>query len=313
MGLLDKASDTSNKTAQTAAKPKAVAVAKAKPAKAVKAAKPVKAAKAVKAAKPAKAARVAKPAKERRPLLSNEGLPDGYEIATKNARFLAWLMNFVWNFGVLSAALFVSVAGSTPTLPAIAALLMIITNVFVIPIMTGRTLGNFISRTRYITANESKPNPVHGFLVNSVGLMGLTGFGLVVFFMGKLFDENSGKLLPLSLVFLIIGLVLVVIRIIDGRFKSNSDQNQGLYDMLFGAYLVKYVPQEGEELTGIAARLNRMGNYGDSFTQRREAASKKKAEKVAKSATKVSDGDASAENAASEESKDEPDDSEKTE
>jgi hypothetical protein len=313
MGLLDKASDTSNKTAQTAAKPKAVAVAKAKPAKAVKAAKPVKAAKAVKAAKPAKAARVAKPAKERRPLLSNEGLPDGYEIATKNARFLAWLMNFVWNFGVLSAALFVSVAGSTPTLPAIAALLMIITNVFVIPIMTGRTLGNFISRTRYITANESKPNPVHGFLVNSVGLMGLTGFGLVVFFMGKLFDENSGKLLPLSLVFLIIGLVLVVIRIIDGRFKSNSDQNQGLYDMLFGAYLVKYVPQEGEELTGIAARLNRMGNYGDSFTQRREAASKKKAEKVAKSATKVSDDDASAENAASEESKDDPDDSEKTE
>jgi hypothetical protein len=313
MGLLDKASDTSNKTAQTAAKPKAVAVAKAKPAKAVKAAKPVKAAKAVKAAKPAKAARVAKPAKERRPLLSNEGLPDGYEIATKNARFLAWLMNFVWNFGVLSAALFVSVAGSTPTLPAIAALLMIITNVFVIPIMTGRTLGNFISRTRYITANESKPNPVHGFLVNSVGLMGLTGFGLVVFFMGRLFDENSGKLLPLSLVFLIIGLVLVVIRIIDGRFKSNSDQNQGLYDMLFGAYLVKYVPQEGEELTGIAARLNRMGNYGDSFTQRREAASKKKAEKVAKSATKVSDDDASAENAASEESKDEPDDSEKTE
>ena len=276
MGLLDKASDTSNKTAQTAAKPKAVAVAKAKPAKAVKAAKPVKAAKAVKAAKPAKAARVAKPAKERRPLLSNEGLPDGYEIATKNARFLAWLMNFVWNFGVLSAALFVSVAGSTPTLPAIAALLMIITNVFVIPIMTGRTLGNFISRTRYITANESKPNPVHGFLVNSVGLMGLTGFGLVVFFMGRLFDENSGKLLPLSLVFLIIGLVLVVIRIIDGRFKSNSDQNQGLYDMLFGAYLVKYVPQEGEELTGIAARLNRMGNYGDSFTQRRETASKKK-------------------------------------
>ena len=313
MGLLDKASDTSNKTAQTAAKPKAVAVAKAKPAKAVKAAKPVKAAKAVKAAKPAKAARVAKPAKERRPLLSNEGLPDGYEIATKNARFLAWLMNFVWNFGVLSAALFVSVAGSTPTLPAIAALLMIITNVFVIPIMTGRTLGNFISRTRYITANESKPNPVHGFLVNSVGLMGLTGFGLVVFFMGRLFDENSGKLLPLSLVFLIIGLVLVVIRIIDGRFKSNSDQNQGLYDMLFGANLVKYVPQEGEELTGIAARLNRMGNYGDSFTQRREAASKKKAEKVAKSATKVSEDDASAENAASEESKDEPDDSEKTE
>jgi hypothetical protein len=316
MGLLDKASDTSTKTPEASKKPKAVAVAKAKPAKAVAVAKakPAKAV-AVAKAKPAKAVKAAKPAKERRPLLNNAGLPDGYEVATKNARFLAWLMNFVWNFGVLSAALFVSVAGSTPTLPAIAALLMIITNVFVIPIMTGRTLGNFISRTRYITANESKPNPVHGFLVNSVGLMGLTGFGMVVFFMGRLFDDG-GKLLPVSLVFLILGLILVTIRIIDGRFKSNSDQNQGLYDMLFGAYLVKYVPQEGEELSGIAARLNRMGNYGDSFTQRREAAKKKKAEK-AKAVAKAPGDEESAEDpveeAPSEDLKDESKDSDKTE
>lgn len=317
MGLLDKASDTSNKKPVATAKPKAVAVAKAKPVKAVKAAKPVKAGKPVKAARAAKAV---KPAKDRRPILNNTGLPEGYEIATKNARFLAWLMNFVWNFGVLSAALFVSIAGSTPTLPAVAALLMIIANVFVIPIMTGRTLGNFISRTRYITANESKPNPVHGLLVNSVGLMGLTGFGLVVFFMGRLFDD-AGKLLPVSLVFLIIGLVLVVIRIIDGRFKSNSDQSQGLYDMLFGAFLVKYVPQEGEELSGIAARLNRMGNYGDSFTQRREKASEKKALKVAKAATKVTEDVDSSDKAENEElkdqskdeSKDESKDSDKTE
>lgn len=313
MGLLDKASDTSTKTPVASKKPKAVAVAKAKPAKAVKAAKPVKAANPVKAARAAKAA---KPAKERRPILNNAGLPEGYEIATKNARFLAWLMNFVWNFGVLSAALFVSVAGSTPTIPAIAALLMIITNVFVIPIMTGRTLGNFISRTRYITANEAKPNPVHGFLVNSTGLMGLTGFGLVVFFMGRLFDD-AGKLLPVSLIFLIIGLVLVVVRIVDGRFKSNSDQSQGLYDMLFGAYLVKYVPQEGEELSGIAARLNRMGNYGDSFTQRREKASQKKALKTAKAVTKATEDDNSSDKAANEEpkdeSKDESEDKDKTE
>ena len=238
-----------------------------------KASKPVRLCKAVK--EPCKGGKTCKRAT---PNLNNAGLPEGYEIATKTARFLAWLMNFVWNFGVLSAALFVSVAGSTPTIPAIAALLMIITNVFVIPIMTGRTLGNFISRTRYITANEAKPNPVHGFLVNSTGLMGLTGFGLVVFFMGRLFDD-AGKLLPVSLIFLIIGLVLVVVRIVDGRFKSNSDQSQGLYDMLFGAYLVKYVPQEGEELSGIALRLESMANFGDSFQKRQENAAKKRAVK----------------------------------
>lgn len=282
MGLLDKASDAGNKGAE--APKKAKAVAKAKPPMAV----PVNAAKPVKAAKPSRAAvKAAKPKKqpkERRPILNNAGLPEGYEIASKNSRFLAWLMNFIWNFGVLFGALFLSIMGSTPTIPAVAALIMIIVNVFVIPIMTGRTLGNFISRTRYITASETKPNPVHGFFVNSVGLLGLVGLGLVIGFMGQLTNE-AGKVVPLNVTFFVLGFIFLGIRIVDGRFKKNSDQDQGLYDMLFGAYLVKYVPQEGEEMSGIAARLNRMASYGDSFTQRREnSMSKRKAKKVAKAA-----------------------------
>jgi hypothetical protein len=276
MGLLDKASDAGNKGAE--APKKAKAVAKVKP----PAATPVKASKPARAAKATKAPKAAKQRKERRPILNTAGLPDGYEIATKNSRFLAWLMNFIWNFGVLAGALFLSIMGSTPTIPAVAALIMIITNVFVIPIMTGRTLGNFISRTRYITTSESKPNPVHGFLVNSVGLMFLVGLSLVIGFMGNL-TNDAGTVVPLNVTFLVLGFILMGIRIVDGRFKKNSDQDQGLYDMLFGAYLVKYVPQEGEEMSGIAARLNRMASYGDSFTQRRESSSmKRKAKKEAK-------------------------------
>lgn len=269
MGLLDKASDSGTK----AAAPKA---AKAVP-KAVALAKPVKAAKAVKSPK---AAKVAKATKVRKPILSTAGLPDGYEIATQNSRFLAWLMNFIWNFGVLFGALFLSVMGSTPTLPAVAALIMLITNLIVIPIMTGRTLGNFMSRTRYVTSAETKPNFIHGLLVNSVGLMALVGVSLIIFNMGQITDD-TGKVQGLNVAILILGILLVGVRMVDGRFKKNSDQNQGLYDMLFGAYLVKYVPQEGEELTGIAARLERMANYGDSFTQAREASRLKKIEKEA--------------------------------
>jgi len=51
--------------------------------------------------------------------------------------------------------------------------------------------------------------------------------------------------------------------------------------MLFGAFLVKYVPQEGEELTGLAARLEGMANFGDSFTAKREDSRLKKIEKAA--------------------------------
>jgi|TARA_B110000459_G_scaffold203932_1_gene262761 hypothetical protein len=272
MGLLDKASDSGTK----AAAPKA---AKAVP-KAVALAKPVKAAKAVKAVKSPKAAKVAKATKVRKPILSTAGLPEGYEIATQNSRFLAWLMNFIWNFGVLFGALFLSVMGSTPTIPAVIALIMLITNLIVIPIMTGRTLGNFMSRTRYVTSAEAKPNFIHGLLVNSVGLMALVGVSLIIFNMGQI-TNDTGKVQGLNVAILVLGIILVGVRMVDGRFKKNSDQNQGLYDMLFGAYLVKYVPQEGEELTGIAARLERMANYGDSFTQAREASRLKKVEKEA--------------------------------
>ena len=289
MGLLDKASDAGTKPADTSkalkATPKAVAIAKAKPAKAVKAAKPVKAAKAAKPVKAAKAPRV------RKPIMNTSGLPEGYEIATKNSRMLAWLMNFIWNFGVLFGALFLSVMGSTPTIPAVGALLMLMTNLIVIPIMTGRTLGNFISRTRYITSADGKPNFIHGLLVNSVGLMSLVGISLVIFNMGQIFDD-AGKVQGLNVAFLVLGIVFIAIRIIDGRFKKNSDQNQGLYDMLFGAFLVKYVPQEGEELTGIAARLEGMANFGDSFTAKREEARIKKIEKAASKAEEKAEEEA---------------------
>ena len=284
MGLLDKASDAGNKPSAKKPAPKAIAVAKAKPAKAVKAAKPVKAAKAVRGAKEPKAARA------RKPIMSSSGLPEGYEIATKNSRMLAWLMNFIWNFGVLFGALFLSVMGSTPTIPAVGALIMLLVNLIVIPIMTGRTLGNFISRTRYITSADGKPNFVHGLLVNSVGLMSLVGISLVIFNMGRIFDD-AGKIQGLNVAFLVLGFIFVAVRIIDGRFKKNSDQNQGLYDMLFGAFLVKYVPLEGEELTGLAARLEGMANFGDSFTAKREQSRLKKVEKaVAKAESDSSEG-----------------------
>jgi len=267
MGLLDKANTAGSETKEVP--PKAVAK------KAV--AKPIPQTVAA-VAKPVKAAKAAKAPRAKKPKLSTAGLPEGYEIATQNSRFLAWLMNFIWNFGVLFAAIFLSVMGSTPTIPAVLALLMIITNVFVIPIMTGRTLGNFMSRTRYITSADSKPNPLHGFLVNSVGLMALVGLSLVIINMGNLFD-TAGKANPVAIGLLVLGIILFSVRIIDGRFKKNSDQNQGLYDMLFGAYLVKYVRAEGEELTGIALRLESMANFGDSFQKRQENAAKKRAVK----------------------------------
>ena len=105
MGLLDKANTAGSETKEA---PKKAVAKKAVAKKAV--AYPIpQTAGAV--AKPVKAAKVAKAPRAKKPKLSTAGLPEGYEIATQNSRFLAWLMNFIWNFGVLFAAIFLSVMG----------------------------------------------------------------------------------------------------------------------------------------------------------------------------------------------------------
>ena len=45
---------------------------------------------------------------------------------------------------------------------------------------------------------------------------------------------------------------------------------QGLYDLAFRAYLVKYVPSDDEKATGIWSRLENMGNFGDQLIKRQE-------------------------------------------
>ena len=59
--------------------------------------------------------------------------------------------------------------------------------------------------------------------------------------------------------------------------KGSNEMNQGLYDSIFGAFLVKHIPAEGEVSTGFIGKLESMASYGDRFTQRQEAKIAKKA------------------------------------
>ena len=65
-------------------------------------------------------------------------------------------------------------------------------------------------------------------------------------------------------------------------------------DLGFGAYLVKYVPSEDEKASGIWARLENMGNFGDQLVKRQEERKAKKEEKkveAEKAAAESGDGD----------------------
>jgi hypothetical protein len=276
MGLLDKAGNvetTPNGKPKAVAKAVPKAVAKAVP-KAV--AKPKAIAASTVSAKPVKAKKVR--------TQRTTGLPEGYELASKMNRSISWWVNIAVNFSVLTGAL-VLTASNTSAITTYLFLLsgiMILTNVIVIPAKTGRTIGHFVSRTKFMTANGQKASVMHSILANTVGLFTLIGLILVLINMSDFDPKNYA-----SIAGLVIGVIFIVLWFVNRNFKKNSDMDQGLYDLLFNAYLVKHIPAEGEVSTGIWGRLENAGEWGDKIASRREDNIKKATKKAAAKAEKA--------------------------
>lgn len=295
MGLLDKAGGSSGKTE---AKPKAKAkpAAKAKPvAKATPVAEePVAAVE----PKPAKAAKKKREKKERKPRAPRPtGLPEGFEIANKLDRTMSWFVNFAWNFGVLLAAIFM-MAGDTSvvtTILLIVSLVMIILNVVVLPIKTGRNLGQFVARIKFVNSTGERATPFQGMLSNSVGIFALFGLLFVFVSTSKFGDKDAGAG---PIVWTVIGAIFLILYIVNWQFAKASQYNQGLYDVIFGAFLVKHVPTKEEKASGFWAKFESMGDYGDKFAARREArrvAKEQQAEEEAKEAAAKDDAEGTSE------------------
>lgn len=268
MGLLDKAAASGGDEPKPKAKalPKAKAVAKAKPvAKAV--------------AKPAKAAKPAKVKKERAPRARPMELSDDYELASKMNRRISSLVNFFINFGVLFAALFIATSdtGIVTTILFAASGGIIIINAIFIPMKFSRNLGQFVSRTKFVRGDGSNPLFLHGILVNTSGLLALIGLIMVgTQFQNLSESDNTGAIISFSL-----GTIFMILWFVDRYLRSGSAMGQGLYDLAFRAYLVKYVPTEEEKASGIWARLENMGNFGDQLVKRQEERKAKKESKKA--------------------------------
>ena len=107
------------------------------------------------------------------------GLADDYELATTMNRRITWLVNFIINFGVLFAAIFISMSdtGITTILYAVSAGIIILNGIF-IPMKFSRNLGQFVSRTKFIRGDGTNPLFLHGILVNMTGLLSLIGVSL---------------------------------------------------------------------------------------------------------------------------------------
>ena len=158
-------------------------------------------------------------------------------------------------------------------------------NLLVVPIMSGRTLGNFVSRTKNVNSSGNKPLFFHALLVNSTGIMALLGVIFLMINVQNIFN-TKGSAQIWSSVWSVLGLILIVLYFVNSSMKRNSELKQGMYDSIFGAYLVKHVPVEGEETSGFIAKLEGMATYGDRYSSRQAAKDVKRQEKAKEAAAK---------------------------
>ena len=297
MGLLDKV-DNIDDAKPAKAKPKAAkAVAKAKP----RAAKAVAKKATPKAAKPA-SAKAKGVAKDKPEKIRPSGLPEGFELAGNMPRYIGWIINFAWNFGVAIGLLSILSTGadSDLTIGWAVALLMILVNWLVLPIWTGRNIGEFVSRTKYINSSGNKPIFLHAVLNNSIGFLSLIG---LILMMANFQNISTSGMVPF-----ITGVVFIVFWIFNFFLKKNSDFSQGAFDLAFSSYLVKHVAT-GDE-TGWMARFESLGDFGDKWAERSANREVKQKEKAAKKAAKAVEKKESAEETSdSEEATDSEDDS----
>lgn len=247
----------------------------------IKKAKPVAVAKPVEAKpSPKKEKKEKKPKKVKVKKARPEGLSSEFEIAPKLSRVICWWVNFTANFALLIAALVMNVltgansGGGANTTLFIIAFLVLIFNAIFLPIYTGRNLGQYTSSTRSIRGDGSKPLFLHGLFVNNLGLLSLVGFIMIFTQAGQIADGGTTPI-----VFTSVGAVFMVLWIVNWQFTRNSELNQGLFDLLFSAYLVRYIPEE-KATSGFRARLESMSQFGEKYAQRVEERAKAREEKA---------------------------------
>jgi len=259
MGLLEKAGNISSEDEKPETKIPKKAVPVAAPAP-VKAAKPVKTAKKAKRAEKKKPEKKVREKKPRAPRAKKE-LPPDFEVATRGQRLTRRIVDFLVSYGWSLPILVVTAWGSyfNPTPFIILGLGLIVFNLWFMPSYAGgRSVGNWISRTRYVNTRGESPIWIYFTLKGMTTLFILIGLWAVsVVMSNKGFGETTG-----SQIFSAIGILMVIPPILDYiMYKLRGDL--GLWDTAFGGvWLVRTT--KSTEAKGWLKRLESISDFTES-------------------------------------------------
>ncbi|MBT3642267.1 MAG: hypothetical protein HOD35_01190 [Euryarchaeota archaeon] len=253
MGLLEKAGkiQTNEKTNEDPIPVVMEAVVEAKPIATKKASRKKK----------EKAPKKVRTPKVKRTRVSKD-LPEGFEIATRGQKVTRRFVDFAISYGWSVPILGINVWGNAPdsTYLILIGMLLVVGNLGVLPSQTGRTVGNWVSRTQYV--NTRGESPIWIFLL----LKGLTTV-FVLFGVFAVFITTANLSLgdsTVSKIFTLIGLLMLLPPLIDYfmyRFRKNSEH--GLWDTMFGGiWMVR--TNRSAEAKGWLKRLESLGDYAES-------------------------------------------------
>ncbi|MGB1435506.1 MAG: hypothetical protein ACPG68_01355 [Candidatus Thalassarchaeaceae archaeon] len=252
MGLLEKAEkiQTEDKVDVT---PAPVVAAVAEP-------EPVKVAKKSRRERRERKPKKTRPIKEKK-IRTPKTLPDGFESATnlqkRTRRFVDFAVSYGWSIPILGLQGFGG--GADTTYFIILGILLTIGNLVILPAYTNRSIGNWVSRTRYV--NTRGENPLWPFLT----IKGLTTSFVLIssFAILVIMSELSMGDSTLGTIFRVIGLILIIPPLVDYIMYKRRANGLGLWDTFFGGvWMVK--TGKTAEAKGWLKRLESLGDFAES-------------------------------------------------
>ena len=252
MGLLEKAEkiQTEDKVDVT---PAPVVASVAEP-------EPVKVAKKSRRERRERKPKKTRPIKEKK-IRTPKTLPDGFESATnlqkRTRRFVDFAVSYGWSIPILGLQGFGG--GADTTYFIILGILLTIGNLIALPAYTNRSIGNWVSRTRYV--NTRGENPLWPFLT----IKGLTTSFVLIssFAILVIMSELSMGDSTLGTIFRVIGLILIIPPLVDYIMYKRRANGLGLWDTFFGGvWMVK--TGKTAEAKGWLKRLESLGDFAES-------------------------------------------------
>jgi hypothetical protein len=186
-------------------------------------------------------------------------MPDGFKLAGKAARFARRLVDFIVTYGAVFGVLaaFAMIDGDF-TYMWLAAFGVMAFNLLFLPAKTNRTVGMFLTRTRYVNSRGSHPFFVHQILSSMTALYVITAMILIA--IGAPQAERGADWVMIS-----IGVIFALIPFSDyvvTKLRAANGQTQSMYDAMFGCWFVVAERTDSESGSWMS-RLESLGDWGE--------------------------------------------------